>query len=94
MNRKMNEESLYEALYASNGDAMLIESAEDAKTIAEMNDGCTLIEVLPEDEDFADVCGRLDLSAENEPKRVYKIINGTQDTVTGYVAFKEDWTAN
>ena len=77
-----------DALFATNGDAMLIETREDAEYAKDFADGAELVAVMPGEEKFDDICEKLELSEANEPRRVFKILGRD---CAGYIAFADDW---
>ena len=87
----LTADNILNALFITNGDPMLIEAAEDAEYVLNfIEESEDLIAVLPDDDDFADICARLGLSDANDPQKVYKIIGGNGAEI-GYIAFANDW---
>ena len=80
------------ALYTLNGTPSLIEDQEEIEEVELMfaEEVCDIIEVLPENDDFAEICVKLNLIPENKPKRVY-IIDFGYNEERGAIAFADDW---
>lgn len=84
---------LYGSLFTYNGNPYRLEEQEEIEEVQKLfdEDVCDLIEVFPEDEDeFENVCAKLDLFPENYPQRVY-IIDFRYNEECAYIAFADDW---
>ena len=78
-----------EALFAINGDSKLIETKEHAKYVKRFIEDKTLRVLLPGDNDFSEVCAKLDVSEANL-RKAYIIVD-TDKTKVGYLALSDDW---
>ena len=86
-----NKNDLRNALVNMGADAY---SAETDGQIDELYDivsadGVVVTEIEPDDEDFFDICERLDLNEKNNPTKVYRAHAHNQESV--YFALDEDW---
>ena len=89
--KDVTPETLYGALFACGGYPYRLEDTEDIECVQKLFDvGCCLIEVLPGNDDFVDICVKLDLIPDNKPQRVY-IVDMGYNQECGYIAFEDDW---
>lgn len=89
--KTFNKNDLRNALVNMGADAY---SAETDGQIDELYDivsadGVVVTEIEPDDEDFFDICERLDLNEMNKPTKVYRANAYNQEPV--YFALDEDW---
>lgn len=85
----MSNNKFFNALCNAGGDAFLVETEEAAEWLNNEVENRETSEVLPDDGDFADICARLELSADNNVKRVFRAANYNQEPI--YYALAGDW---
>ena len=79
----------YEALCNAGAAPFLVESAEAEEWLKNYVENHENTEILPGDEDFEEVCALLDLTPENNPKRVFRCANYNEEAI--YYALSQDW---
>lgn len=81
------KEDLPGALVNFGGDPFLVETEEQAESVAESLNRATIVREITDDDEFATAMRQLDLVAENHPMKIYSFVDGSE----GLICMPEDW---
>lgn len=87
---KKTIEDLYLAVFATNGDACIIENDEQANEVMAILNN-SILEEITDSEEFAVANAVLDFSDQIPARRIFSIQCQTNPNDSGYICFAEDY---